>query len=132
MDNEVDQGTGTYRARALVSNPDFVIASGMFGSARVYSNNSKPAIMVPDEVIGTDQSQKIVFVLSDSNKVETRAVVLGPLHNGKFRIIRSGLEPKDRVILGNIQKIRPEMEVEPEARALSLNEEELTAKRETE
>jgi len=133
MDNEVDQSTGTYRARALVSNPDFVIASGMFGSARVYSNNPKPAIMVPDEVIGTDQSQKIVYVLSDSNKVETRAVVLGPLHNSKFRIIRSGLEPKDRIILGNIQKIRPEMEVEPENRALSMNEGELvlTAKKET-
>ncbi|MGV8134496.1 MAG: efflux RND transporter periplasmic adaptor subunit [Mangrovibacterium sp.] len=130
MDNEVDQSTGTYRARALVSNPDFVIASGMFGSARVYSNNLKPVIMVPDEVIGTDQSQKIVYVLSDSNKVETRAVVLGPLHNSKFRIIRSGLEPKDRIILGNIQKIRPEMEVEPETRMLSLNGKELTAKRE--
>ncbi|MEL7585726.1 MAG: efflux RND transporter periplasmic adaptor subunit [Prolixibacteraceae bacterium] len=127
MDNEVDESTGTYRARALVSNSDFVIASGMFGSARVYSNNPKPVIMVPDEVIGTDQSQKIVYVLSDSNKVEARPVVLGPLHNREFRIIRSGLEPNDRVILGNIQKIRPEMEVEPKAKALSLSEEELTA-----
>ncbi len=131
MDNEVDRSTGTYRGRALVSNPDFLIASGMFGMARVYSDNPEPAIMVPDEVIGTDQSRKVVFVLSDSNKVEMRSVVLGPLYNNKYRIIRSGLEARDRVIIGNIQKIRPEMEVEPETRALTMNDG-LTAKRETE
>jgi RND family efflux transporter MFP subunit len=123
MDNEVDQGTGTYRGRALISNPGFLIASGMFGTARVFSDKPEPAIMVPDEVIGTDQSQKVVYVLNDSNKVEMRNVVLGPLHLNKFRIIRDGLDTKDRVIVGNIQKIRPQMEVEPEARMLSLNQE---------
>ncbi len=124
MDNEVDQGTGTYRGRALISNPDFLITSGMFGTARVFSDKPEPALMVPDEVIGTDQSQKVVYVLNDSNQVEMRNVVLGPLHNNKFRIIRDGLDPKDRVIVGNIQKIRPQMEVEPETKMLSLNQQE--------
>ena len=121
MDNEVDQGTGTYRGRAVISNPDLVITSGMFGSARVFNSDPQPAILIPDEVIGTDQSQKFVYVLSDSNRVEAKPVVLGPLHNSELRIIRSGLNPNDRIIIGNIQKIRPTMEVEPETRKLSMN-----------
>ncbi|WP_423127603.1 efflux RND transporter periplasmic adaptor subunit [Gaoshiqia sp. Z1-71] len=121
MDNEVDRGTGTYQGRAVVSNPDLVITSGMFGSARVFNNDPQPAILIPDEVIGTDQSQKFVYVLSGDNRVEARPIVLGPLHNSKLRIIRNGVDPNDRIIIGNIQKIRPTMVVEPEARVLSIN-----------
>jgi multidrug efflux pump subunit AcrA (membrane-fusion protein) len=91
----------------------------MFGSARVFNDNPQPAILIPDEVIGTDQSQKFVYVLTNENRVEARPIVLGPLHTSELRIIRSGVGPNDRIIIGNIQKIRPTMEVEPEARVLS-------------
>ena len=119
MDNEIDFGTGTFQGRAIIPNPDFVIESGMFGTARVMNKNPHPAILVPDAIIATDQSQKIVYVLSDSNTVMAKPVELGPLHNSELRIIRSGLNPDDRIIIGNIQKIRPDMEVEPETRSLA-------------
>jgi RND family efflux transporter MFP subunit len=121
MDNEVDFGTGTFRGRAVIPNPDFVIASGMFGTARVFNDNPNPVLLIPDEVIANDQSQKIVYVLSDGNKVAMKPVTLGPLHNARYRVVRSGLEPDDQVIVGNIQKIRPQMEVEPEVRQLTSN-----------
>ncbi len=123
MDNEIDRSTGTYRGRAVIPNPDLLITSGMFGSARVYSSHSEPTILVPDEIVGNDQSQKIVYVVGGKNKVEAKHVVLGPLYDNELRIIRSGLDPKDRIVIGNIQKIRPEMEVEPEARMLTQNKE---------
>jgi RND family efflux transporter MFP subunit len=121
MDNEVDESTGTFRARAIIPNKNSVIESGMFGTARVLNNHATDVILIPDAVIATDQSQKIVFVLSDSNKVEARAVKLGPLYSSELRIIRSGISAEDKVIIGNIQKIGPGMEVDPEARAIASN-----------
>ncbi len=121
MDNEVDFSTGTFQGRAIVPNPDFVIESGMFGTARVLNMEQHQVILVPDAIIATDQSQKIVYVLSDSNTVVAKPVQLGPLHTSELRIIRSGLNPDDQIIVGNIQKIRPDMEVEPEVRTLASN-----------
>lgn len=119
MDNEVDFGTGTFQGRATIPNPDYVITPGMFGTARVFNTSAHRAIMIPDAVIATDQSQKIVYVLSEENKVEARAVELGPLYSSELRIIRTGLEPNDQVIIGNIQRIRPAMQVDPEVKTLA-------------
>lgn len=121
MDNEVDESTGTFQARAIIPNENLVIESGMFGTARLLNNHTTDVILVPDAVISTDQSHKIVFVLSDSNRVEARPVELGGLYSNELRIIRSGILPDDRVIIGNIQKIGPGMEVDPESRAIAAN-----------
>lgn len=121
IDNEVDAGTGTFQARALFSNPDHIIEPGMFGSARVLNSNAHEALLIPDAVIATDQSQKIVFVLADSNKVEAKPVQLGSLHNSELRIVRSGITQDDHIIIGNIQKIQPGMVVEPEVREINDN-----------
>lgn len=121
MDNEIDGGTGTFQGRAIIPNKDLVIESGMFGTARVLNNDPRQVILVPDAVIATDQSQKIVYVLSDSNKVVARPVKLGPLHTSELRIIRSGISPNDKIIIGNIQKIGPGMEVSPEERVIASN-----------
>ncbi len=121
IDNEVDPGTGTFQGRALLPNPDYAIEPGMFGNARVLNSEAHEAILIPDAVIATDQSQKIVFVLSDSNKVEAKTVQLGPLHTNELRIVRSGLSKDEQVIIGNIQKIQPGMTVEPEVRNLAVN-----------
>ena len=117
-DNEVDLGTGTIQARAIFNNTDYSIESGMFGSARLAGTGKHEAILIPDAVIGTDQSQKIVFVLADSNKVQVKPVQLGPLYSKDLRIIRSGLSTDDQVITGNILKIRPGMTVAPEQREI--------------
>ncbi|UZR96883.1 efflux RND transporter periplasmic adaptor subunit [Chondrinema litorale] len=117
-DNEVDLGTGTIQARAILQNSDYSIESGMFGSAKLAGTGEHEAILIPDAVIGTDQSQKIVFVLADSNKVQAKPVQLGPLYNKDLRIVRSGLSTDDQIITGNILKIRPGMTVAPESREI--------------
>lgn len=122
MDNEVDEGTGTFQARAIIPNKNLVIESGMFGTARVLNYEQNKVVLIPDAVISTDQSQKIVFVLSKDNKVVAKPVELGPLHSSELRIIRSGISPDDRVIIGNIQKIGPGMEVTPENSTIAYND----------
>src|SRR5690606_15917255 len=48
MDNEVDEGTGTFQARAVIPNENLMIKSGMFGTARLLNNYETDVILIPD------------------------------------------------------------------------------------
>ena len=60
--------------------------------------------MIPDEAIGSDQSQRFVMTVNDQNIAEYRKVVLGPIVNG-LRIIREGLTPEDWVVIKGVQRV---------------------------
>lgn len=113
VDNEIDNSTGTIESRAVLENKDLLLEPGMFGKARLLGSAEHEAIMVPDEVIGTNQSIRFIYVLGENNTVETKNVELGPLHSNGLRIIRNGISPKDQIIINNIQKIAPGMKVSP-------------------
>ena len=53
-----------------------------------------------------------MVVVNKANKAEYRPVEIGPLA-GNLRIIRSGLKPGDRVIVGGLQKVKPGDTVAP-------------------
>ena len=122
IDNEVDFSTGTFQGRAIFPNPDHTIEPGMFGTVRVEHADKHDALLIPDALIATDQSIKVVFVLADSNKVQAKPVQLGALYSSELRIVQSGLSPDDQLIIGNIQKIRPGMIVQPEVREIAENQ----------
>lgn len=107
VDNEIDGHSGTIESRAVLQNIDHMLEPGMFGKARLSAGNEHHAIRVPDEIIGTDQSLRFVYIIGDSSKVEIRKVKLGPLHVDGMRIIREGLDKNDVLILNNLQKLRP-------------------------
>ena len=70
--------------------------------------------ILPDQAIGTDQSQRLVYVVGTDNVVTPRPVTLGR-SLGALRIIRGGLKPTDRVVINGIQKVRPGATVSPVA-----------------
>ena len=113
VDNEIDRSTGTIEGRATLENKDGLIEPGMFGKARLLGSAEHEAIMIPDEIIGTNQSVRFVYVLGENNTVTIKNVELGPLHTNGLRIIRNGLTPDDKLITNNIQKIRPGVIVSP-------------------
>lgn len=113
VDNRLDVGTGTLRARAVVKNQDLSILPGQFARVRVIGSSPYEALLLPDAAIASDQSRKIVFVVKDDNTVEARPVTLGPLDDG-LRIIREGLKAEDRVIVSGLQRVRPGAKVTPQ------------------
>lgn len=113
VDNEIDTSTGTIESRATLDNKDHLLEPGMFGKARLMGSAEHEAIMIPDDIIGTNQSIRFVYVLEDDNTVATKNVTLGPLHSNGLRIIREGISQDDKLITNNIQKIRPGIAVTP-------------------
>lgn len=119
VDNTVNRGTGTIRLRAVVPNGDGVITPGLFGRLRLPGSPVYDAILVPDSIILSDQSQKLVLTVNKDNVVEAVPVRLGPRELG-MRIIRSGLTPEHRIIISGVQKARPGMTVTPQEGRIEL------------
>ena len=113
VDNEIDNNTGTIESRAVLENKDHLLEPGMFGKARLLGSAEHEAIMIPDNIIGTNQSIRFVYVLGKDNTVTSKNITLGPIHSNGLRIVRSGLSTDDKLITNNIQKIRPGMDITP-------------------
>jgi RND family efflux transporter MFP subunit len=111
VDNQVDRGTGTIVGRAVLPNPDMSLLPGLFARLRLPGSGRYRAILLPDEAIGSDQSQKFVFVVDGENKAQYRTVKLGPLVDG-LRVVREGLTTDDWVIVTGLQRVRPGLQVD--------------------
>jgi RND family efflux transporter MFP subunit len=112
IDNRLDISTGTLRSRAVIPNKDLSILPGQFGRVRLIGSAPYEALLLPDTAIATDQSRKIVFVVKDDNTVESKAVTLGPLDEG-LRVVRSGINADDKVIVEGLQRARVGAKVSP-------------------
>ena len=113
VDNQLDSRTGTIESRAVLPNTDHLLEPGMFGKAKISGSAEHDAIMIPDEIIGANQSIRFVYVLGDDNTVISKNITLGPLHSNVLRIVRGGLTENDKVVVNNIQKIQPGLAVTP-------------------
>ncbi len=104
LDNRLDPSTGTIRARAIVRNDDRKLIPGLFARVSFQSGAPAQARLVDEKAILTDQDHRYVYVLGDGDKALRRDVVLGRSVGG-MRIVRSGLDAGDRVIVSGLQKI---------------------------
>jgi RND family efflux transporter MFP subunit len=121
VDNQVDPRTGTIRARASFENKDGFLTPGLFARVKLLGHNSFQAVLVDDRAIGTDQSQKFVYVVDAANKVVYRPVKVGRLTDG-LRIVLQGLQPGETVIVNGLQRVRPGVVVAPERIAMDARE----------
>ncbi|HET9335159.1 MAG TPA: efflux RND transporter periplasmic adaptor subunit [Sphingomicrobium sp.] len=111
-DNGISQNSGTVRARAVVPNPNYFLAPGMFGNMRLAHGGTTNALLVPDAAIRTDQARKIVLVVGKDDTVAAKPVETGPLVGG-LRVVRSGITRADRVIVQGVQFAMPGAKVKP-------------------
>src|SRR5690606_34588531 len=104
-------GSGTIQGRALIPNPDGFLVPGMFGNLQLQATEPYEGILLPDSAIGTRGAQRLVFLVDANGVVQARPVELGPLNDG-LRVIRSGLEGNESVIIDGIQRATPGITVQ--------------------
>ena len=105
-DNAINGGSGAVRMRALVKNPDGFLKPGMFGRARVEGSSAYAALMIPETAVVADGARRIAYVVGADGTVGVKPLETGPLVDG-LRVVRSGLEEKDQVIVNGIQRVMP-------------------------
>ena len=112
-ENRVDAETGTMRVRARFANPNFVLQPGLFGRIEVSGSNTYKGILVPDDAIGADQDQRIVYVVGDDGSVTSKPVRLGPRLYG-YRVIRQGMTGDETIVVNGLMRLRPGAKVTPD------------------
>ncbi|MBB3134427.1 RND family efflux transporter MFP subunit [Rhizobium pisi] len=112
-ENRVDNQSGTIRLRARFPNPDLVLQPGLFGRIQVEASNTYQAILVPDEAIGADQNERVVYVVDAEGKVSTKPVRPGPRLYG-YRVIREGLDGTETIIVNGLIRARPGSKITPQ------------------
>lgn len=113
VSNRLNPATGSLQIRGEIRNPGppWAMTGGMFVRGRIPATVNK-ATLVPEAAIVTDQDEKLVYVVDAENRVKSRKVELGALVRD-MRIIEKGVGPEDRVIIRGVQKVIPDVLVEP-------------------
>lgn len=117
IDNRLDPNTGTMTGRAIFANRNLALVPGLFGRIRLPSSGQYRALLIPDEAVGSDQTQRFALVVNAQNTVEYRRVEPGPMIDG-LRVIRDGLNPEDWVIVNGVQRVRAGAKVDPRKQAI--------------
>ena len=113
IDNALDRSSGTIHARATVRNEDLFLAPGQFARLRVAIASPTPVYLLPDAAVVLDQSQRLVMTVGSDATVKPKIVTTGELRGG-LRVIQSGLEPSDRVIIDGLVRAIPGTKVAPQ------------------
>ncbi len=114
VDNVLDPNSGTIRGRAIVPNPGYILTAGMFGHLRLLGSGTYDGLLIPDEAITTQQSDEIVFVVDAQGAVQQRKIGVGP-RVGPLRVVRSGLNPDEEVIIEGIQRAKVGLKIHANA-----------------
>ncbi|GGX77879.1 efflux RND transporter periplasmic adaptor subunit [Massilia dura] len=116
VDNRLDPATGSVRMRATFANKDGTLVPGLFArvqlSGGTRTGGAARALLIHDRAVSTDQDRKFVFVIGKDGKAEYRPVVLGPAADG-LRIVRKGLAPGEKIVVGGLQRVRPGAPLQP-------------------
>lgn len=105
-DNGIDPASGTIRGRAVIANPDHFLTPGMFGNMRLSGGAPHPALLVPDSALVSDQARKVLLVVQPDGTVAAKPVQPGAVVDG-LRIIRGGIDAKDRIVISGMQLAQP-------------------------
>ncbi|MVW79249.1 efflux RND transporter periplasmic adaptor subunit [Bordetella sp. 02P26C-1] len=120
VDNRIDTQSGTIRVRAVFDNADGLLVPGMYARIRLGGTVPHHAVLIDERAIGTDQDKRFVLVVDDQGQTSYRRVTLGA-NQGNLRVVTSGLEPGERIVVNGLQRVRPGETVSPNLVSMESN-----------
>lgn len=103
--NEVDPLTSTITMRATISNPEEKVLPGTFIYVNLFINDKYSFLMIPPEVIFSDQLGTYVYIVDKNNKVK-RANIETDYSTKYYVSVNKGLQDGDRVIISALVKLK--------------------------
>jgi multidrug efflux system membrane fusion protein len=114
IDNAVQPGSGTVRARGVTPNPDRALWPSEFVRVRFILDILKDANLVPSQAVQVSQSGPFVFVVKTDNTVELRAVTPGQRQQGDLMVIENGVKPDETVVVTGQLALSPGAKIAPQ------------------
>ena len=113
IDNAVQPGSGTVKARAVTPNPDRGFWPSEFVRVRFILDIIKDARLVPAQAVQISQSGPFVFVMKEDNTVDLRSVKPGQRQDGDLTVVEKGVEPGETVVVTGQLALAPGAKVDP-------------------
>jgi len=114
IDNAVQPGSGTVKARGVTPNPDRALWPSEFVRVRFILDTLKNATLVPAEAVQVSQSGPFVFVVKPDNTVDLRPVKPGQRQEGDLTVVESGVKPDETVVVTGQLALAPGAKVAPQ------------------
>jgi multidrug efflux system membrane fusion protein len=114
IDNAVQPGSGTVKARGVTPNPDRALWPAEFVRVRFILDMLKKATLVPAQAVQVSQSGPFVFVVKPDNTVDLRSVKPGQRQEGDLTVIESGVKPDETVVVTGQLALAPGAKVAPQ------------------
>ena len=114
IDNAVQPGSGTVKARGVTPNPDRALWPSEFVRVRFILDMLKNATLVPSQAVQVSQSGPFVFVVKPDNTVDLRPVKPGQRQEGDLTVVESGVKPDEPVVVTGQLALAPGAKVAPQ------------------
>jgi multidrug efflux system membrane fusion protein len=113
IDNAVQPGSGTVKARGVTPNPDRALWPSEFVRVRFILDMLKNATVVPSQAVQVSQNGPFVFVVKPDNTVDLRPVKPGQRQDGDTQVIQNGVKAGEIVVVTGQLALAPGTKVEP-------------------
>jgi multidrug efflux system membrane fusion protein len=116
IDNQIDQGTGSLRLKAVFPNNDHRLWPGQFVSAWLQISVSRGPV-VPDSAVQSGPEGSYAFAARPDNTVEMRSLRIATSHKG-YSLVSSGLAEGDRIVVDGQYRLRTGARIAEAAKSL--------------
>src|SRR6266581_8527220 len=113
IDNAVQPGAGTVKARGVTPNPDRALWPSEFVRVRFILDVIKDARLVPSQAVQISQNGPFVFVMKPDNTVDLRPVKPGQRQDGDMIVVETGVEAGETVVVTGQLALAPGSKVDP-------------------
>ncbi|MBD2836282.1 MdtA/MuxA family multidrug efflux RND transporter periplasmic adaptor subunit [Pseudomonas sp. JM0905a] len=111
LDNQIDTTTGTLKLKARFANDDEMLFPNQFVNIRLRAEMLPQAVLIPSAAVQFGSQGTFAYVMDGEKKVKVRKLETGP-DDGERTVVKSGLQPGERVVLEGTDRLRDGSEVE--------------------
>ncbi len=106
VDQAVQPGAGTIKARAVTPNPDRALWPSQFVRVRLILETLKDAKLVPSSAVQIGQNGPFVFVVKEDSTLDLRQVKPGQ-PQGDLTVINEGVQTGEKVVVSGHLQLAP-------------------------
>jgi multidrug efflux system membrane fusion protein len=112
VDNSIDQGTGTYRLKAVFPNKENQLWPGQFVNARLQTGTRPGVVTVPSIAVQHGPSGLFVFMIKPDQTAAMRPVEVVQ-DDGQMAVIAKGLDDGAQVVVKGVSRLQDGTPVAP-------------------
>jgi membrane fusion protein, multidrug efflux system len=112
IDNAVQPGSGTVKARGVTPNPDRAFWPAQFVHVRLVLDILKNSKLVPSGAVQIGQNGPYIFVVKPDSTLDLRQVKAGQ-RQGDLTVITEGVNPGETVVVSGQLQLSPGAKVAP-------------------